>query len=313
MINTRKPPPFTGWNPPVQLCPPRYRVLDRNMKTQRIESTTENEAASGRDRDGGKGGIRTLERALSILELLGSADSGMTLSAVAEAIDLPLSTTHRMLKALIAHGYVEQDLRTRWYELGVKVLELRGSAVTHAMKMAAEVRPHLEKLSIRSGLLCHLAIYRGGKVIYLDRVDHRSNGAAYVPLGVQAPAYSTGLGKVLLAHAPTEEVEILLASDDRKKLTPNTITDPDELRDELKLTRRRGFAIDEGESNEFRSCIGAPIFDYRGEAIAAISVAGTVEDIKRRDTELASIVLEAAAAISAQFGYRQADEASAFG
>jgi len=261
----------------------------------------------------GGGAIRTLERALAILELLGSADSGMTLSAVAEGIDLPQSTTHRMLKALMAHGYVEQDLRTRWYELGVKVLELRGSAVTHLMEMAAEVRPHLRTLSIRSGLLAHLGIYRGGKVIYLDKVDSRSEGSAYVPLGKHAPAYSTGLGKVLLAFAPADEVEILLASEGRMRLTPNTITDASKLRAELELIRRRGYAIDYGESNEFRSCLGAPIFDYRRDAIAAISVAGSLDEVIRREPELSTIVVGAANTISAHFGHRQPASTVAFG
>lgn len=259
------------------------------------------------------GGIRTLERALAILELLGSADSGRTLSAVAEGIDLPLSTTRRMLKALMAHGYVEQDLRTRWYELGVKVLELRGSAVTHLMQMAADVRPHLRTLSIRSGLLAHLGIYRGGKVIYLDKVDSRSEGDAYVPLGKHAPAYSTGLGKVLLAFAPEHEVEIVLASDSRQQLTPNTITDAGGLRNELQLIRRRGYAIDYGESNEFRSCLGAPIFDYRRDAIAAVSVAGSLEEVIRRESELSTIVVDAAKLMSAQFGHRLTDPEAAFG
>jgi len=262
--------------------------------------------------DSGKGGIRTLERALAVLELLGTADWGMTLSAIAEAIDLPLSTTHRMLKALMAHGYVEQDLRTRWYELGMKVLELRGPAVTQSVRMAGELRPFLQALAGRSGLRCHLAIYRGGRVIYLDRVDSGTSSTAYVPLGVQAPAYSTALGKVLLAHAPEDEVELLLAANDRQQFTPNTITDRETLREELRLTRRRGYAVDHGESAEVRSCVGAPVFDYRGSAIAAISVAGTVDEIESRERELSDMVLETARKISAHFGYREASSASAF-
>lgn len=251
------------------------------------------------------GGIRTLERAFAVLELLGSAESGMTLSAVAQKIDLPIGTTHRMLKALTAHGYVEQDLRTKWYELGLKVMELRGSVIMQAVRMAAEVRPFLRALSLETGCRCHLAIYRGGNVIYIDRVDSGSDSAAYVPLGLQAPAYSTGLGKVLLAYAPTEEVEALLASNGRQKFTKNTITDPAELREELALTRQRGFAIDHGESSEFRSCIGAPIFDYRARAIAAISVSTTIAEVTHRTPELESIVVATARAISDHFGFRE--------
>ncbi|MEJ7748485.1 MAG: IclR family transcriptional regulator, partial [Candidatus Limnocylindrales bacterium] len=182
--------------------------------------------APGGSRESPSGGIRTLERAFAVLELLGSAETGMTLSAIAQKINLPIGTTHRMLKALTAHGYVEQDLRTKWYELGLKVMELRGSVIMQAVRMAAEVRPYLRTLSLQTGLRCHLAIYRGGNVIYIDRVDSGSEGTAYIPLGLQAPAYSTGLGKVLLAYAPPEEVEALLASNGRQKFTKNTITDP---------------------------------------------------------------------------------------
>jgi len=246
-----------------------------------------------------------LERALSILELLGSADSPMGLTVIAQRIDLPVGTTHRMLKALTAHGYVEQDLRTKWYELGLKVMELRGSIITQAVRMASDARPYLQSLSVATGLRCHLAIYRGGNVIYIDRVDSDSSGSSgYVPLGLQAPAYSTGLGKVLLAYAPAEEVEALLVSNSRQKFTSNTITEPEELREELRLTRQRGFAVDHGESSEFRSCIGAPIFDYRAHAIAAISVAGTVDDVTRRASELEEMLVAKARAISEHFGYR---------
>ncbi|MBA3795828.1 MAG: IclR family transcriptional regulator [Chloroflexi bacterium] len=256
-------------------------------------------------RSTGDGGIRTLERALSILELLGSADSPMGLTVIAQRIDLPVGTTHRMLKALTAHGYVEQDLRTKWYELGLKVMELRGSIITQAVRMASDARPYLQSLSVATGLRCHLAIYRGGNVIYIDRVDSDSSGSSgYVPLGLQAPAYSTGLGKVLLAYAPAEEVEALLVSNSRQKFTSNTITEPEELREELRLTRQRGFAVDHGESSEFRSCIGAPIFDYRAHAIAAISVAGTVDDVTRRASELEEMLVAKARAISEHFGYR---------
>ncbi len=277
------------------------------MTENRSGATAKNAVANEHrhaSRSAGQGGIRTLERALSILELLGSADSGMTLSTIAQRIDLPVGTTHRMLKALIAHGYVEQDLRTRWYELGLKVMELRGSMITQAVQMATDVRPYLQSLAAESGLRCHLAIYRGGKVIYIDRVDSRSDGNAYVPLGLQAPAYATGLGKVLLAYAPTEEVDALLASNGRQKFTSHTITDPDDLRAELALTRQRGYAVDRGESSEFRNCIGAPIFDYSGRAIAAISVAGTVEEVTERSAELASLVGTKARSISEHFGYR---------
>ncbi|MEJ7747939.1 MAG: IclR family transcriptional regulator C-terminal domain-containing protein, partial [Candidatus Limnocylindrales bacterium] len=103
------------------------------------------------------------------------------------------------------------------------------------------------------------------------------------------------------------------ASNGRQKFTKNTITDPIDLRNELSLTRQRGFALDHGETSEFRSCVGAPIFDYRARAIAAISVATTVEDVSRRSPELASIVVATARAISDHFGYRSSADSPLVG
>jgi IclR family KDG regulon transcriptional repressor len=248
-------------------------------------------------------GLRTLERGLSVLELLGAAEGGLPVSEVAQRLKLPMGTTHRLLQTLMHAGYVEQDPRTRRYELGLKILELRG-AIGGAMRIAAEARPFLRDLMVRTGLRAHLAMYRGGGVVYIDRVDNAATLNQFVPIGRRAHAHATGLGKALLAHASEDELAAFLAHHDLRKLTPTTLTDAGDLRDELAAVRRRGFALDRGESHLDTRCVAAPVFDYTGRAIAAVSVAGAPDEVEPRSSDLAQIVMELAGAISQQFGYR---------
>jgi len=252
-------------------------------------------------------GLRTLKRGLAVLELLGTAEGGCPVTEVARRLDLPMGTTHRLLQTLTHVGYVEQDPRTRRYELGLKILELRGATVG-AMRIAAEARPLLRDLMLRTGLRAHLAVYRGGGVVYIDRVDNPSSLIQYVPIGKKAPAHATGLGKALLAHATDEEVAAFLAHQELTGLTSTTITDAEVLRRELAAIRQRGFAIDRGESVENTRCVAVPIFDYTGRAVAAVSVAGTLDEVEPRLGELSRVVMEIARDISRRFGYRAADE-----
>ena len=252
-------------------------------------------------------GLRTLERGLAVLELLGTADSGYRVSEVAQRLQLPMGTTHRLLQALLHVGYVEQDPRTRRYQLGLKILELRGATVG-AMRMAAEARPLLRDLMQRTGLRAHLAVYRGGSVVYIDRVDNPTSLTQYVPLGKRAAAHATGLGKAILAHSTEEEVAALLARQALTGHTSTTITDARVLRRELATIRLRGFAFDRGESHEHTRCVAAPIFDYTGRVVAAASVAGSPDEVEPRLSALVPIVTGIAQDISRRFGYRPAEE-----
>ncbi|MGH2533220.1 MAG: IclR family transcriptional regulator [Thermomicrobiales bacterium] len=252
-------------------------------------------------------GLRTLERGLAVLELLGAADGGYQVSEVAQRLSLPMGTTHRLLQTLLHAGYVEQDPRTRRYQLGLKILELRGATVG-AMRIAAEARPLLRDLMLRTDLRVHLAVYRGGGVVYIDRVDNSTSLTQYVPLGRRASAHATGLGKAILAHSTEEEVGAFLARQALTEFTSRTITDAGELRQALAATRQRGFAVDRGESHDDTRCVAAPIFDYTGRAVAAVSVAGTPAEVEPRVSELGQVVMGIARDISRRFGYRPAEE-----
>lgn len=264
----------------------------------------------GNGKDGGTrdgAGLRTLERGLAVLEFLGAADSGYAVTEVAHRLGLPMGTTHRLLRTLLGVGYVEQDPRTRRYQLGLKVLELRGGTVG-AMRMAAEARPLLRDLMLRTDLRAHLAVYRGGSVVYIDRVDNPATLNQYIPIGKRAAAHATGLGKAILAHSTEEEIGAFLARHELTRFTSTTISDADSLRRELASIRQRGFALDHGESHENTRCVAAPVFDYTGRAVAAVSIAGTVAEVEPRLSDLVYTVIGIAQEISRRFGFRPTGE-----
>ncbi len=246
--------------------------------------------------------LRTLDRGLSVLELLGGADRGFAISEVAERLQLSVGVCHRLLSTLVKAGYVEQDPRTRWYQLGLKVLELRGAAAG-PLRISMQARPYLRDLMLRAGLRVHLAVYRGGDIIYIDRVDTSDTAERYVPIGKRSPAYATSLGKAILAFLPPDDVEAYVSRAPFPKLTENTITTAEALHEELARTRERGYALDVGEQDLENNCVGAPIFDYTGHPIASLSVAGPATVVAADIPRLSLAVTIAATEASRRFGH----------
>jgi IclR family acetate operon transcriptional repressor len=246
--------------------------------------------------------LRTLDRGLAVLELLGGADRGFALSEVAQRLDLSVGVCHRMLSTLVRAGYVEQDPRTRWYQLGLKVLELRGAAAG-PLRISVQARPYLRDLMLRAGLRVHLAVYRGGDIIYIDRVDTSATAEHYVPIGKRSPAYATSLGKAILAFLPSDDIEAYLARAPFPGFTRNTITSAEGLREELARIRERGYSLDVGEQDLDAHCVGAPIFDYTGNPIASLSVAGHAASIADDIPRLSLAVTIAATDVSRRFGH----------
>jgi IclR family KDG regulon transcriptional repressor len=250
--------------------------------------------------------LRTLERGLKMLEVLAAAPGGLGFGEVIERIGLSTGTVNRLLQTLVRRGYVEQDKRAKTYRLGLRVLELQASSLA-SNRMAAEARPQLRSLLLRTGRRVNLAVFRGGDhLVYIDRVDNEESLGRYAPVGRGGPLHATSLGKAIIAYSPSDVVEAYLATSKRDRLTPNTIVDAGDLRTEYEGIRARGYAMAMEESAPGTYCIGAPIFDYTGEVVAAVSIAGSKDEIVPDFEAKARVVMEAATQISESFGARTA-------
>lgn len=248
-------------------------------------------------------GVKSVERAFALLEILAGDEKSLGISALARQSQLSLSTAHRLLNTLIQLGYAEQDQETRKYSLGLRILHLRG-AVTSRLKLGEQAMPIMKALMRRVDETVHLAVLNEGEVVYVDRVEGMQTRNMYTEIGKRVPAHSTALGKVMLTHLPEATWQHILASRGMPRFTPYTITTPEQMAQELDLIRQRGYAVDNYEGDTNVRCVAAPVRDYSGRVIAAMSISGPRSRMRpERDAELGAAICEAAQQLSANLGY----------
>ncbi len=247
----------------------------------------------------------SVKRTFMLLELLGNADQGLGVSTLAQQSQLPVGTTHRLLNTLKQLGYVEQDRETHKYTLGLRFLNLRG-AIINQLNLAAVAMPVMKELMQRVNETVHLAVFNEGEIVYIERVEGLQTQGMYTRIGKRAPAHSTALGKTMLAYMSEAVVHQVVERRGLPRFSPTTITTLPELVRELEAIRLRGYALDNGETGEPVRCVAAPVRDYTGQVIAAISISGPKERMHpSRDAELGEAVCRAAKLISARLGYFQ--------
>jgi len=227
------------------------------------------------DGDTRRGGdrIASVGTAFRILEAVRERDSaGVT--ELAEALDLPKSTVHHYLATLADDGYlVAQDGR---YRLGLGLFTLGATART-GERIYHVAKPNVDRLAEATGEQARLVVVRDGRAITLyqsvgDAVDDPPTHA-----GTVEGLHCTAAGKAYLAELPDDRRDEFLAATPLDPRTPNTITDPEELRATLSAIRDRGVAFDDEERDEGVRCVASAVSDRSGELLGAISVSGPVE------------------------------------
>jgi len=217
--------------------------------------------------------IKVLNKSLSILEILLQQGSPMNMTEISKKLGLYPSTIHRILDTLKHWGYVEQEPNTQKYQLGLKALEL-GMAKLHQMDLAREATPYLKELVNQCNETVHLGVLEKGEVLYLAKEESSQTIRMCSYVGKRAPLHCTALGKVLLSYLSEEERKKILGRKGLPRLTEKTITDKEELEKELNKVKKQGFALDKGENEKDVRCIAAPIRNYQGKVIAAVSISG---------------------------------------
>lgn len=251
-----------------------------------------------------KATVQSIDRALSILEVLAAEKDGLGVTEASLRVNLHKSTVHRLLSALCERGYVEQRADGN-YRLGMKFVEL-SSLYLNQVELKTEAQPYLRKLLQQSTQPVHLAVLEGADVIYIDKVETIHSIRMYSQIGRRVPAYCTSMGKVLLSGLYDADIRARMSAVDYHAYTLNTITGLDQLLHEIEKVRMRCWAVDDEEYEMGIRCIGAPIRDYRGQIIAAVSTSGLKKIISpARDEEIAQYVKETALSISQRLGYVQ--------
>jgi DNA-binding IclR family transcriptional regulator len=248
--------------------------------------------------------LATVSKALEILDLLNRTQEDLSLTQIAEVIDLPKSSVFRYLATLERYNHIERDRETDRYQLGLKVLQL-GATVARRQQPRHVAHPIMWQLRETFGETVNLAVLRQDKVVYLEVLESASVVKMAARVGDEDFVHSTALGKAMLALMP----DVQLKEMQKWPLvhcTEYTITDWPSLQLELQEIRQRGFAIDERESNIEVRCVGAAIQDYRAEVVASISISGPENRLTTaRAFEIGTELVKATSQISALLGYKR--------
>jgi DNA-binding IclR family transcriptional regulator len=253
--------------------------------------------------------VQTIERVSSILDILAQWVQGISIRELSSAIGLPKGTTHRLLSSLSYFGYVRQDSKTRNYFLGLKFVEL-GQTLLSQLDLRKEAEPFLRDLAERTNETIHLVILDRTEIVYIDKVETDQNPSGLKMasrIGLRNPAYSSAVGKMILAHFSEEELQSFFKEKSLVRRTENTITDPIQLREHLKTVRKQGYAVDDEENEKGIRCVAAPIYNETGKTVAAISITGPAFRLTKKIIQetLKKEVMETAFKISGRLGFRE--------
>lgn len=216
--------------------------------------------------------IAVLDRSLDVLEELATSSDARGITEIAHAIGATKSSTFRILATLENRGYVFREPDSGKYRLGTSLFRL-GQRSLESVELRSVARPVLENLHHRFNETVNLGTLVEQRIVYVDMIESDRGLRMSARVGAQDEVHSTAIGKAILAYISDERLEKHLERP-LPRLTPNTITDPEALREELAQIRTSGFSRDRGENEEGASCFGAPVFDHRGEVVAGLSVSG---------------------------------------
>nr|WP_300152245.1 IclR family transcriptional regulator [Propionicimonas sp.] len=249
-----------------------------------VDGTTARPSASRRS-------VQSITRALEILEAMADAGRAIGITDIAERVDLPMPTIHRILRTLIGSGYVFQTPR-RQYALGARLISLSRYA---GGALGVTLRPYLNQIVETTGESASIAMLDQDFARYISHVPAEYSMRMFTEVGNQVALHATGVGKAILADLPPEQSRAMLQRSGLRRFTINTITDVDDVMAELDTVRAQGFALDREERELGVKCVALPI---PGPLCLAISVSGPPQRLT--DDEITGTALPALRAAVAE-------------
>ncbi|GAB3206696.1 IclR family transcriptional regulator [Marinactinospora thermotolerans] len=242
---------------------------------------------------------QTVQRAILIIESL--AARPRTLGEVADILGVHRSTALRLLQTLEASGFARR-LGDGRHAVGTRLIAIAQQTL-ETLDLRPLASPHLRALHGRHGHTIHLAQLIGDEVIYVDKLESTEGVRMYSRIGRPASLHASGVGKAILSCLPAGRLDELLSGVELTAHTANTLSTRQALDAELATIRERGWAVDDGEFEDFTNCVAAPVRNSTGDIVAALSI--TSLRVIAPLTELVDLVpdlLATARAISRELG-----------
>lgn len=242
-------------------------------------------------------------RAVTVLEILSHHDS-INLESLAKETSLPKATLLRFLTALVSQGYVYRDSYDQ-YSLTLKMFSVGSRALDH-IDVYRIARPVAEKLANDLGETVHMGILSEAEAVYVLKIESKYTIRMHSRVGKLIPLYCTAIGKVLLSGLSDEDAEPLIQKQAFVPFTRHTIVTPESLKQELNEIRKNGWAADREEHEEGIMCFAAPLKDYTGNIVAALSASWPLFRLTDEKKQKGiALIKEAANQISSLLGYEE--------
>ncbi len=251
--------------------------------------------------------VKSLRKALSILEHLGTTTGGCTLTEISAKLRIGKSTVHRLLATLMDFDFVWLDSYTSHYILGARILQL-SEQLSRQSILVRYGEPIVSRLAKATDETCNLGVLNGKEVLYLIMKESKNPLRMSGQVGKRLPAHCTALGKALLSDLSREDlIQLYGKKQTFDRLTSNTVATLDELREHLEKVRQTGLAFDNEEIYPGVVCLAAPIRDRFGKVSAAVSISFPKNRIDPGKLEtFKSLLLESGREFSQELGYQEA-------
>jgi IclR family acetate operon transcriptional repressor len=245
--------------------------------------------------------IPNLRNACRILKLIGGSERPLSAADIARQLKLPVTTTMRIMSTLQLEGYVRKlDGR---FVLGPLLIFL-GNASLSGTEIRAMALPVLQSLTASTVETSHLAIPCEGRSLIVAVQDSPHPIRAASRPGYLAELYCSSTGKALLAFVHYDRLAEMLEQEPLVKRTPHTLTRLADIKREVEITRKRGYAVDDEEYHVGVRCLAAPVYSSDDKVVAAIGITAAAVRFPREDIErMSEKVLAAAQELSHQMGY----------
>lgn len=249
--------------------------------------------------------VQVLQRAMQLLTAFDHDHPEMGVTELARRLNLHKATVHRILSTLELEGFIQQSPENGKYRLGFRLFEL-GMLALEQINLTREALPFMQRLLEECRETVDLAVFDKGEMIYLEVLESPQPVKIAAKPGRRLPVYCTASGKAYLAYAGEEAVAAVLAKG-MEPCTPNTICDPVVFREDLRLTRERGYSVSNEEFEIGIKAVAAPVMNKDGRVVAVIAIAGPAYRLPpKRMIELGEAVRRTAQELSSHLGARLA-------
>ncbi|MCP5156641.1 MAG: IclR family transcriptional regulator [Ectothiorhodospiraceae bacterium] len=239
-----------------------------------------------------------LERALAVLETVVESEVPLGLQEIATRLSLPRQSAHRILSQLLDADLIQRHYDRDRFVLGARIrrLALETMYRTH---VGGPVHAVLVELAERTGETCNIGVLDSDKVLLVDRVESHWALRVHSEVGKRVDLHSSAMGQVLLAHLPKGRRHRLLTTTPLRRYTAHTLHEEAVLEERFTLIRRQGYVVSNQGTTAGMFSVAVPLRDPDGRVVAAVACQAPMVrmDIERADTELAPVLIDAAARI----------------